>query len=206
MNKEKQKKILKFMKSNLFCNSFLILCSIIGTAISLKVGVNPLNILGFPIAFTIGINGLIFIPMICDKKLAELENSTVNEIKIEEMNQVNDVKIEVMKRTNNSSEELINIIDNILLVNSSIGVKLDLLPEWQEYLENTFIGENGIKFVQELIYYLMLLNALPLERFIPLIKDREDILDLLIHFSNNGDELAKELKKEVKDMKRERII
>ena len=109
MNKEKQKKILKFMKSNAFCNSFLILCSIIGTAISLKAGVNPLNILGFPIAFTIGVNGLIFIPMVCDKKLAELDRSMVNEIKIEEMNQVNNVKIEVMKRTNNSSEEYLTL-------------------------------------------------------------------------------------------------
>ena len=115
MNKEKQKRILKFIKSSTFCNGFLILCSLIGTGISLQGEFNGLNVLGFPIAFMIGINGLIFIPMVCDKKLAELENSTINEIKTEEMNQVNDVKIEVMKRTNNSSEELINIIDNILL-------------------------------------------------------------------------------------------
>ena len=53
--------------------------------------------------------------MVCDKKLAKLENSIVNEIKTKESNQVNDIKIEVIKRINNTSEELINIIDNILL-------------------------------------------------------------------------------------------
>ena len=205
MDKEKQKKILKFMKSNLFCNSFLIFCSLIGTTISLKDGVNTLNLWGFPIAFTIGINGLIFIPMACDKKLSKLEKSIVNDIK-EEENKINDIKIDTIKKTNNNDEKVINIINNILLVNSSIGVKIELLSEWQEYLKNTLITENGIKLVQELIYYLILINNLSIEKVIPLTKNKENILDLLIHFSNNGYNLAKALNRKVTDIKRERII
>ena len=105
-----------------------------------------------------------------------------------------------------TNEQLINTINNIILANPNIGVKLELLPEWQEYLENTFVDESGIKIVQELIYYLMLLNTLPLERVIPLLKDKEELLDLLIHFSNNGEYLAKMLNREIKDIKREMTI
>ena len=210
MNKEKQKKILNFIKSSTFCNGFLILCSLIGAGISLTefnatFGLDVINILGFPIAFTIGVNGLIFIPMICERKLAELEETKTEKIDNPETSKSNDIQLEIVKKTN-SSEQLINTIDNILLANPSIGVKIDLLPEWQEYLENTFIDASGIKLVQELIYYLMLLNTLPLEKVVPLLKEREDILDLLIHFSNNGEYLAKELNREIKDIKRERTI
>ena len=205
MNKEKQKKILKFIKSSTFCNGFLILCSLIGTGISLQEGFNVLNVLGFPIAFTIGVNGLIFIPMICDKKLAELEEPIVENNVYEEKDKSQDISLEVVKKTK-TNEQLINTINNILLANPNIGVKLELLPEWQEYLENTFVDESGIKIVQELIYYLMLLNTLPLERVIPLLKDKEELLDLLIHFSNNGEYLAKMLNREIKDIKREMTI
>ena len=204
MNREKQKKLLEFIKSNTFCNGFLIFCSLIGAGISLDEGINMINLLGFPIAFTVGMNGLIFIPMICDKKIAELEKKDLKEISKEEVEEKTP-ELEIVKRTNNS-QDLINIIDNILLANSNIGVKMELLPEWQEYLEDTFLDPKGIKIIQELIYYLMLLNSLPIEKFIPLLKGKEDLLDLLIHFSNNGKYLAKALNKEVKEMKREKTI
>ena len=205
MSKEKQSKILKFIKSNAFCNGFLILCSLIGARISLGEEINILNIVGFPIAFTIGVNGLIFIPMVCDKKLMKLEENKIQNISEKEINDSKNINLEIVKKTN-SSEELINTIDNILLANPNIGIKIDLLPEWQEYLENTFIDANGIKFIQELIYYLILLNTLPIEKVVSLLKEREDVLDLLIHFSNNGEYLAKELNREIKDIKRERTI
>ncbi len=210
MNKEKKKKILNIIKSSAFCNGFLIFCSIVGCGISLGNysgvnGLNILNVLGFPIAFAVGMNGLIFIPMICDKKLADLEEYPINNKMVSEKVEEKEPQLEIVKKTS-SSKEVNNTIDNILLVNSHIGVKMELLPEWQEYLENTFIDENGIKLVQEIIYYLMLINTLPLEKVIPLVKDREDILDLLIHFSVNGEYLAKALNRETKEIKREKTI
>ena len=202
MDKEKQKKILKFIKSNVFCNGFLILCSLIGIGISLQGEINAHSLLGFPIAFTIGINGLIFIPMICDKKLMDLEDNKLNK---EEITENRDIQLEITKKTNNN-KELINIMDNIMLASPYIGIKLELLPEWQEYLENTFLDPKGIKIIQELIYYLMLIDKLSLEEVLSLVKEREDLLDILIHFSKKGEDLAKILNKEVKDIKRERTI
>ena len=202
MDKEKQKKILKFIKSNVFCNGFLILSSLIGIGISLQGEINAHSLLGFPIAFTIGINGLIFIPMICDKKLMDLEDNKLNK---EEIAENRDIQLEITKKTNNN-KELINIMDNIMLASPYIGIKLELLPEWQEYLENTFLDPKGIKIIQELIYYLMLIDKLSLEEVLSLVKEREDLLDILIHFSKKGEDLAKILNKEVKDIKRERTI
>ena len=104
MNKEKQKKILNFIKSSTFCNGFLILCSLIGAGISLTEfnatsGLDVINILGFPIAFTIGVNGLIFIPMICERKLAELEEIKTEKIDNPETSKSNDIQLEIVKKT-----------------------------------------------------------------------------------------------------------
>lgn len=210
MNNEKKKKLLEFIKSNTFCNGLLISCSLIGAGISISnfnalQEINLINTLAFPLAFTVGVNGLVFIPMACDKKLREIEDNEIKTVNNDVKNNSEDIPLQIVKRTS-SSKELIDTIDNILLANPHIGVKLELLPEWQEYLENTFLDPKGIKFIQELIYYLMLLNTMPVERIIPLLKDREDILDLLIHFSNNGDNLAIALNREIKDIKRERTI
>ena len=149
----------------------------------------------------------------CEEKLTKIKNleKESRENKLEEINKELTKEIVLSKNGNDldkdNSQEIEYYLGSIILYCMENNlIRKEVFTEWQNYLKNTLIDKESINFIDDLIKKLELLNTSDLSSYLEVLKQDNDMLDLLIYFSRNGDRLAQLLNREIPELKKERVL